>query len=55
MKKNDAQRVTVQMVTGGQVVIVQPVDTRLTNGMNVCHSSIITVFSSLIQGHTLRV
>ncbi len=35
MKKQDAQRVTVQMRTGGQVTIVQPVDSRLTNGMNV--------------------
>jgi len=35
MKKNDAQRVTVQMRTGGQVTIVQPVDSRLQNGMNV--------------------
>jgi outer membrane lipoprotein SlyB len=35
MKKKDAQRVTVQMTTGGQVTIVQPVDGRLRNGMNV--------------------
>jgi len=35
MKKKDAQRVTVQMTTGGQVTIVQPVDSRLRNGMNV--------------------
>lgn len=35
LKKQDAQRVTVQMTTGGQVTIVQPVDTRLTSGMNV--------------------
>ena len=35
LKKQDAQRVTVRMTTGGQVTIVQPVDTRLTNGMNV--------------------
>jgi outer membrane lipoprotein SlyB len=35
MKKKDAQQVTVQMGTGGQVTIVQPVDTRLKSGMNV--------------------
>lgn len=35
MKKIDAQRLTVQMSSGGQVVIVQPVDSRLRNGMNV--------------------
>lgn len=35
MKKVDAQRVTVQMASGGQVIIVQPVDSRLRNGMNV--------------------
>jgi len=35
MKKKDAQRVTVQMTTGGTVTIVQPVDGRLANGMNV--------------------
>lgn len=35
MKKVDAQRVTVQMSSGGQVIIVQPVDSRLRNGMNV--------------------
>lgn len=35
MKKKDAQRVTVQMRTGGEVTIVQPVDTRLRHGMNV--------------------
>lgn len=35
MKKKDAQRVTVHMTTGGQVTIVQPVDGRLKNGMNV--------------------
>lgn len=35
MKKKDAQRVTLQMSTGGQVTIVQPVDSRLRNGMNV--------------------
>ena len=35
MKEKDAQRVTVQMRTGGQVTILQPVDSRLRNGMNV--------------------
>ena len=35
MKKKDAQRVTVKMSTGGEVTLVQPVDTRLTSGMNV--------------------
>jgi outer membrane lipoprotein SlyB len=35
LKKKDAQHVTVQMKTGGQVVILQPVDGRLANGMNV--------------------
>lgn len=35
INKIDAQRVTVQMNTGGQVIIVQPVDSRLRNGMNV--------------------
>lgn len=35
MKKKDAQRVTVQMKTGGHVTIVQSVDSRLRNGMNV--------------------
>ncbi|MDP1718584.1 MAG: glycine zipper 2TM domain-containing protein, partial [Burkholderiales bacterium] len=35
MKKIDAQRVTVQMKTGGHVTIVQSVDSRLRNGMNV--------------------
>ena len=35
MKKKDAQRVTVRMRTGGQVVIVQPADTRLRTGMRV--------------------
>lgn len=35
MKKKDAQRVTVQMRTGGQVTILQPVDSRLRNGMDV--------------------
>jgi outer membrane lipoprotein SlyB len=35
MKTKDAQRVTVQMATGGQVVILQPVDSRLKSGMDV--------------------
>ena len=35
VKKQDAQRVTVKMGTGGQVTIVQPVDSRLASGMNV--------------------
>jgi len=30
-----AQRVTVQMASGGQVVIIQPVNNNLTNGMEV--------------------
>ena len=35
MKKKDAQRVTVRMSTGGAVTILQPVDSRLRNGMSV--------------------
>jgi outer membrane lipoprotein SlyB len=35
MNKKDAQRVTVQMNTGGQITIVQPVDGRLKPGMKV--------------------
>jgi outer membrane lipoprotein SlyB len=35
MKKKDAQRVTVRMATGGEVTIVQPVDSRLRDGMQV--------------------
>jgi outer membrane lipoprotein SlyB len=35
VKKQDAQRVTVKMSTGGEVTIVQPVDSRLTSGMKV--------------------
>jgi outer membrane lipoprotein SlyB len=35
MKTKDAQRVTVQMATGGQVTVLQPPDGRLRNGMNV--------------------
>jgi outer membrane lipoprotein SlyB len=34
-KKQDAQKVTVNMATGGSVTILQPVDGRLRNGMNV--------------------
>lgn len=35
MKRQTAQRVRVQMQTGGEVSIVQPVDNRLQQGMNV--------------------
>jgi outer membrane lipoprotein SlyB len=35
MKQQDAQRVVVRMQTGGQVTILQPVDSRLKQGMNV--------------------
>jgi outer membrane lipoprotein SlyB len=35
MKKKDAQRVTIQLRTGGSVAILQPVDSRLRKGMNV--------------------
>lgn len=35
IKKKDAQRVTVQMKTGGQVTVVQPLDSRLRTGMKV--------------------
>lgn len=35
LNKIDAQQVTVQMRTGGQVIVVQPEDSRLTDGMNV--------------------
>ena len=35
IKKKEAHRVTVQMNTGGQVTIVQPVDSRLRSGMTV--------------------
>jgi outer membrane lipoprotein SlyB len=35
LKKKDAQRVVVQMRTGGQLTVLQPVDDRLKNGMNV--------------------
>lgn len=35
IKKQDAQRVTVNMNTGGTVTITQPLDTRLREGMSV--------------------
>lgn len=35
LKKKDAQRVVVQMTTGGQLTILQPVDARLRSGMAV--------------------
>lgn len=35
IKKQDAQRVTVNMKTGGTVTITQPVDDRLKEGMSV--------------------
>jgi outer membrane lipoprotein SlyB len=35
LRKQDAQRLTVQMKTGGQVTVTQPVDGRLANGMDV--------------------
>ena len=35
LRNKDAQRVTVQMATGGQLTILQPPDGRLQNGMNV--------------------
>jgi outer membrane lipoprotein SlyB len=35
ISKKDAQRVTVNMVTGGRVTITQPVDSRLRQGMRV--------------------
>lgn len=35
MRKQDAQRVTVTMKTGGTVTIVQPVDSRLREGLAV--------------------
>lgn len=35
MGGKDAQRVTVQMVSGGQVVIVQPINKNLSDGMAV--------------------
>lgn len=33
--KKDAQRVTVNMATGGRVMITQPIDARLREGMSV--------------------
>ena len=35
IRKQDAQRVTVNMVTGGSVTITQPMDGRLRQGMSV--------------------
>jgi len=35
ISKGDAQRVTVNMVTGGRVTITQPIDNRLREGMRV--------------------
>ncbi len=35
VQKQDVQHVTVKMGTGGEVSVVQPVDSRLSNGMNV--------------------
>ena len=35
LEKKDAQRITVRMITGGDVTVIQPVDARLTNGMRV--------------------
>jgi outer membrane lipoprotein SlyB len=35
LKRQDAQRITVRMSTGGQVTVVQPVDNRLAEGMDV--------------------
>jgi outer membrane lipoprotein SlyB len=35
LKKKDAQEVGVRMRSGGQLTIVQPVDSRLSNGMSV--------------------
>jgi len=35
MNKQDAQKVTVAMQSGGTVTIVQPIDSRLRNGMQV--------------------
>ena len=35
LKRRDAQRVTVRMNTGGQVTVVQPIDSRLAEGMDV--------------------
>lgn len=35
LNKQDAHKVTVAMQSGGTVTIIQPVDSRLRNGMNV--------------------
>lgn len=35
LNKQDAQKVTVAMQSGGTITIIQPVDSRLRNGMNV--------------------
>ena len=35
MNKQDAQRITIAMQSGGTITIVQPVDSRLKSGMNV--------------------
>jgi len=35
IRKQDAQRITVNMVTGGSVTITQPIDNRLREGMRV--------------------
>lgn len=35
LNKQNAQKVTVAMQSGGAVTIIQPIDTRLRNGMNV--------------------
>lgn len=35
IRDKTVQRVTVDMYTGGRVTIIQPVDTRLSNGMHV--------------------
>ncbi|NDP49190.1 MAG: glycine zipper 2TM domain-containing protein [Sulfuriferula multivorans] len=35
MKKQDAQRVTVRMDTGGEVTLLQPIDSRLRSWMRV--------------------
>jgi outer membrane lipoprotein SlyB len=35
ISKKDAQRITVNMVTGGRVTITQPIDNRLREGMRV--------------------
>lgn len=35
MAKQDAQRITINMITGGSVTITQPLDNRLREGMRV--------------------